>query len=235
MKIFEKILSVVLPHKCTFCRKAIEYTNNTFICKSCADTLPFIKGRKCIKCGIPIDDNAMPVCSVCRRYKHSFTQGFIPLVYKDSVRKSLLSLKFYKRKSACRAFSYLILNRIIEEGFPTFDFVTYIPVSKERLKERGFNQAELIAKMCAEHLNLPVIPTLYRVDDTPRQSKLSMRLRRQNAKKSFMPLDVKLNGSALLIDDVYTTGSTLSHTSNLLLKLGCSKVYIAAVAISSKN
>ncbi len=235
MKLFDKICAVLLPHKCTFCRRAIDYKNNIFICPDCMNSLPFIKGRKCLRCGIPIHENAMPVCKTCRMHKHIFTQAFIPLIYKDSVRRSIVSLKFYERKSACRAFAYLITNRIVEEGFPLFDFITYIPISKSRLKERGYNQAELIAKMCGEILHLPVISTLHRVDGTPRQSGLSATQRRINAKRSFKKLDKKLNGTALLIDDVYTTGSTLNYTSNLLLQMGCDEVYLGAVAISSKN
>lgn len=235
MKLSDKILSLFLPHKCTFCRKAIDYKNNIFICPDCMSSLPFIKGKKCIRCGIPTGENAMPVCKTCRFHKHVFTQAFIPLIYKEGVRRAIVSLKFYERKSACRAFAYLITNRIVEEGFPSFDFITYIPISKSRLKERGYNQAELIAKMCGEILKLPVIPTLYRVDGTPRQSGLSASQRRVNAKRSFKVLDKKLNGTALLIDDVYTTGSTLNHTSKLLLQMGCEKVYLGAVAISSKN
>lgn len=177
----------------------------------------------------------MPVCSTCRKYRHSFSNAFTPLIYKNSVRQSIIKLKFYNKENFCRSFSFLIANRIMEEGLPHFDFITYIPLSKEGFKQRGFNQSELIARKCGEILNIPVIETLLRIDGTPRQSSLSLFERRKNAKKAFKAMNIPLSGTALLIDDVYTTGSTMSHTSSLLLKMGCDKVCIAAVALREKN
>lgn len=233
--IFTTLFSIFHPHKCTFCRKAIDYNNHTFICASCMKSLPFIDGQRCLKCGTPVLSTAMPVCSTCRKYHHSFSGAFTPLLYKDKVRRAIIGMKFHDKESFCHSFSYLIANRIIEEGFPDFDFITYIPLSPESYKERGFNQSLLIAEECGKILNLPVIDTLTRVNGTPRQSTLSMTARRSNAKKAFKPKPVSLSGTALLIDDVYTTGSTMSYTSSLLLKMGCKKVYIACVAINPRN
>ena len=89
--------------------------------------------------------------------------------------------------------------------------------------------------MCGKILSLPVKDTLYRIDGTPKQSTLSLAERRKNAKRSFFAKDIKLSGTALFIDDIYTTGSTMSHCASLLLKMGCSKVYIATVALKSKK
>ncbi len=235
MKFINRILSILLPKRCTFCREMLHYTNNTFICPDCMNSIPFIEGDVCAKCSAPREVGSMPVCSTCRKYRHPFSGSFTPLLYKDTVRKSILSLKFYNKESYCRSFAYLICNKIIEKGFPDIDFITYIPLSPKGFKERGFNQSELIAATCGEILNLPVVETLYRIDGTPKQSSLSLTERRKNAKKSFFSKDVKLSGTALLIDDIYTTGSTLSHTSSLLLKMGCSKVYIATIALKGKN
>lgn len=235
MKLTDKLLSILLPKKCTFCREAISYKNNTFICQSCMKSLPFIEGAVCAKCSTPREIGSMPVCSTCRKFRHSFSGSFTPLLYQDTVRKSILNLKFHNRESFCRSFAFLIADKVIENGFPHIDFITYIPLSPRGLRERGFNQCELIATKCSEMLNLPVIDTLYRVDGTPKQSTLSFTERRKNPKKSFFPKDLQLSGTALLIDDVYTTGSTLSHTSSLLLKMGCDKVYIATAALRGKN
>lgn len=233
-RLLNLISSVFHPHKCTFCRKAIDYDNYTFICKSCMSQLPWIEGCTCLKCGAPRHEGSMPVCKTCRTYNHSFSASFTPLVYKDNVRKAILGMKFYNKESYCHSFSYLITKNIMEKGFPDIDFITYIPLSEERFKERGFNQSELIAKECGKILNVPVIDTLERINSTPRQSTLPLKERRKNAKKSFKSKDVTLSGTALLIDDVYTTGSTMSYCSSLLLKQGCSKVYISAVALNSK-
>ncbi len=225
------ILSVLFPHKCTFCRKGIDYNNDKYICDACITTLPYADGKLCLKCSRPLEADAMPICFNCRRYKYSFHSAFTPLIYTGNVRKAIVNMKFHNRESYCRSFAYLIVNRIFEKGFINFDFITYIPLSKERLQERKFNQSETVAEKCAEILHLPVIPTLFRKDGTKQQSTLNLKERRKNVRNAFLPLEQTLSGTALLIDDVYTTGSTADYCSSLLLKMGCEKVYIASVAL----
>ena len=186
-------------------------------------------------CSSPREPGSMPICHTCRKFSHPFSGSFTPLIYKDNARRAVLSMKFHNKESYCHAFAFLIVNSILKENFPTFDFITYVPLSRESLKERGFNQAELVAKECSKLLNIPIIDTLLRIDGTPRQSSLSMNKRRSNAKRAFKGREMALSGTALLIDDIYTTGSTLSYTASLLLKMGCDKVYISAVAISVKE
>lgn len=235
MKFSNRVLSFVFPHKCTFCRNTVEYTNNTYICEKCMVALPFIKGIRCAKCNAPREETSLPLCYSCRTFNLSFQQSFTPLLYTGSVRRALLNMKFYDKDYFCRSFAYLIVNNIIAEGFPAFDFITYVPLSDEGYKRRGYNQSELIAKKCGEILNLPVVSTLYRIADTPKQSSLTFSQRRQNAKKSFFGKKLSLSGTVLLIDDIYTTGSTAERCSSLLLKMGCDKVYIAAVALKAKD
>lgn len=235
MNFIKKLSSVLLPHKCAFCHDVIDYNNYKFICDNCMTRLPFTHSYRCAKCGIMLGDNAMPVCNTCRKYNHTFSGSFTPLVYDGIVRSSILSMKFHEKESHCHAYAFLITNRILEEGFPHIDFITYVPLSRESYKKRGFNQSELIAQECGKILNIPIIDCITRVDGTPRQSTLSMSERRKNAKHAFVAKDVSLSGTALLIDDVYTTGSTMNTISSALLKRGCKKVYIAAVAIRQRS
>ena len=168
MKLTKKLTSLLFPHKCTFCREAMDYENYTFICKKCMTTLPFTQGTRCVKCGMMQSDTAMPICNTCRKYKHSFSGSFTPLVYKDTVRHAILSMKFHERESHCHAFAFLITQRIMESDFPHIDFITFVPLSRESFLKRGFNQSELIAVDCGKILNLPVTDTVIRVDGPPR-------------------------------------------------------------------
>lgn len=235
MKFLNRVLSFVFPHKCTFCHSSIDYANDTYICEKCMATLPFIKGVRCDKCNAPREEQSLPLCYRCRNFNLSFQKSFTPLLYTGIVRRALLNMKFYDKDYYCRSFAYLIVNNIIAEGFPTFDFITFVPLSDEGYKKRGYNQSELIAKKCGEILNIPVFSTLYRIDGTPKQSSLTFIQRRKNAKKSFFGKNLSLSGTALLIDDIYTTGSTAERCSSLLLRMGCDKVYIAAAALKPKD
>lgn len=232
--ILKKLLSVFFPHKCTFCRKPIDYNNYRYICKDCEENLPYIQGSTCIKCSHPVEPTAMPVCYNCRKYKYSFSGSFTPLLYKDNVKKAIIGMKFYNKEAYCHSFSFLISQQVILKNFPSFDFITYVPLSKERFNKRGYNQSEIIATECSEILNVPIKSTLLRKDGSKQQSRLNLSERRKNVRNSFFPKDISLSGTALLIDDVYTTGSTADYCSSLLLKMGCSKVYIATVALREK-
>lgn len=235
MKFYEKALSFFFPHRCTFCRETIEYKNNTFICNDCLTSLPYLSGNTCRKCNRPILDTALSVCYNCRHYNYSFEKAYTPLLYKDAVRHALLSMKFYNKDNFCRSFAFLIGNNIVSEDYPSFDFITYVPLSPSSFSERGYNQCKIIGDKLSEILHIPVYDTLYRINGTPKQSRLSFKERRQNVKKSFFPKDLSLKGTALLIDDIYTTGSTADYCSKLLLKMGCDKVYIATVALKNKD
>ena len=177
----------------------------------------------------------MPICQVCRKFNHPYSGSFTPLLYEGKVRKALINYKFYNRESFSRSFGFLIADNIVRKDFPDIDFITFVPLSSDSLKELGFNQSQLIAEKCGELLNVPVKATLERINGTPKQSTLSDGERRKNAKKAFYATGQRLSGTALLIDDIYTTGSTMSHCASLLLKMGCSRVYIASVALRSKN
>ena len=235
MKFSDKLSSFFFPHKCTFCRNVIEYTNNTFICSSCMNTLPFVKEPKCVKCNHPRSEFSVQLCGMCRKYNTSFEKSFTPLLYKDNAKLALLSIKFYNKESYSRSFAFLIVNNIISSEFPKIDYITYVPLSKKGFRERGYNQCELIAKQCGEILNIPVISTLKRSDKSLKQSTLSFSQRRINAKNSFFGKDMKISGNVLLIDDIYTTGSTMNHCASLLLKMGAEKVYVSAVALKARD
>lgn len=173
MRIKEKLLSIFFPKKCSFCRRVIDYTNLNFICEDCEHTLPYIQGTVCTRCNRPISPTALSECFSCRKYKHSFSKSYTPLLYKDKARLSILSMKFYSKESYAKSYAYLIASSIISSGFPSFDFITYVPLAPSELKRRGYNQCETIAENLGEYFKLPVIATLKRIDGTPKQSRLS--------------------------------------------------------------
>ncbi len=235
MKLLSFVADILHPHRCTFCQKAISYRNHTFICNECMKNLPYITGKTCALCNRPREENSLPVCAPCLKNRYRVRGAFTPLIYTDSVRRALINMKFYNKDFFCHSFAFLICDSILRKETLPLDFVTFVPISENRFKERGFNQSELIAKECAKILNLPLIDTLNRKNNTPRQSTLSFSERRKNAKNSYSSKDIPLHGNALLIDDIYTTGSTINACASLLLKMGCENVYISAVALREKE
>lgn len=232
---FKRLLNLLHPNRCAFCKKALPYDVSLPICGKCMTDIPYIRGNTCLKCGVPIGEHALPICHNCRKNSHSFSGSYTPLLYQGSARNAIISMKFHNAAYNAKAFAFLICNRMIETNYPDLQFITFVPMSPESLKTRGYNQAYLVAKECGEILHLPVVETLERIDGTPRQSTLSYTKRRKNAKNSFFPKPMPLSGNALLIDDIYTTGATTDICSKHLLYLGCDKVYIACCSMTKKD
>ncbi len=225
------LIDALFPKRCPFCTQIV--TAKLPICGECIKSIPYIKGKVCIKCGIPLGEFAYDLCRSCNSDKRGFERAFIPLLYKDNVRSAIVRLKYSHHPSYAPAFAFLLADKLIrtEEFDKGFDFITFVPQSKSSLIQRGYNQTELIAKHLSKLLDIPVKDTLIRINIGSRQVTLNALQRRENVKKCYFQKDIKLNGTALLVDDVFTTGSTSSYCSKLLKKMGCSKVYAAVCAI----
>ncbi len=229
-----KFLRFLLPRRCIFCQKGTRYDNRSYVCEKCKATLPYIK-HACVRCGRPTGEHAILICADCRKNKHPFSGAFIPLLYEKEVRLALLRMKFYNAHYISRGFAILIAEKMLDSPMPDIDFITFVPSSEKQMQKRGYNQAELIARFLAQILHLPVIDSLIRLSDFPKQSSLSAAQRRINAKRSYISRNIFLSGTVLLVDDILTTGSTLDRCAHLLLKMGAHKVYIAACAASPKE
>lgn len=227
----KNLLDLIFPPKCPFCAEIPEH--NIPVCSDCYGKLPFIEGKVCKKCGTALGEFSIDLCRVCNNNKRYFDRVFVPLAYLDDTRTSILRFKHYEHPSYARAFAFLIADKIMqsEEFARGFDFITYVPQNSKTRFKRGYNQSHLLAKHLSKMLSLPVKDTLYRVNTGENQASLNARQRQENVKKSFFKKDMSLSGTALLVDDVFTTGSTASHCSKLLKQMGCSKVYVAVCAI----
>ncbi|MDO4562486.1 MAG: ComF family protein [Clostridia bacterium] len=231
---WEFVSSLLFPPRCAFCGKIMNPNEKHGICEDCENSLPRPSGRLCMRCSGELrSEFSLPICHTCLSRKYVFKKNFVPLLYKGDVREALIKMKFNNDPSLCTAFAYLIFRNIVEQDALTeMDFVTFVPISSARMREREYNQSELIARILAELLGKECIPTLVRKDDSLRQSELSLAQRYENAKRSFAPIsDLKLGGNALLVDDIYTTGATCAACSILLIKMGCESVSIATASI----
>lgn len=227
-----KILDFLFPPKCAFCREIL--TTKSPVCNECMKTLPFIEDDVCDICGRPIDEFSYNICANCRKDKRWFEHSFVPLVYKDSAKDSAVALKSAHPYYA-KAFAYLLADKILTSPhYVNFDSITFVPQSSRSKRNRGYNQAELIAKELSRLLNIPCIPTLCRSNDGKQQHTLNAPERRANVKKCYFKTDAPGSGAILLVDDIYTTGSTANYCSKLLRQMGFSKVYLAVSMIRSE-
>ena len=198
------ITEAIFPPKCVFCGALAEGC----YCEKCRTTLPFT-GEHAPVTG----ENGL--------------QSAAPLFYIDTVRDSILRYKFSDRFMYAEVYGALMADCAAEHFSGAFDMVSYIPISRRRKKERGYDQAELLAEAMAKHWDTESVVTLKKIVDTPRQSSLTdVYQRRANVLGVYEAVDPEnfRERRILLVDDVYTTGSTMNEAARTLRLAGAKEV-----------
>ena len=204
------------------------------ICGACARKIHPVEEPLCKKCGKPLDKEETEYCADCSRKKHFFTRGMAALEYDALMRKSVGRFKYQNRREYADFYVEELLRTCgpaVQEWAP--EALIPIPLHKSRRRRRGFNQAELIARGLSKKLGIPVCSDwLIRTKKTRPQKELTDLERKQNLKNAFQlkQNDVRLK-KVLLIDDIYTTGSTADAAAALLLENGVENVYFLSICI----
>ncbi len=188
----------------------------------------------CSQCGKPLENEREEYCYDCSRNKRAFAQGRALWVYRGVVRDSLYRFKYQNRREYAEYYSAELVRVyggwIKERGIQA---VVPIPLSGKRRRQRGFNQAELVARKVAKRMNLPVYGRLLiRTRDTKAQKELNDQERKNNLKRAFKTRKNKVQlNHILLIDDIYTTGSTMNEAAKELKRAGAEQVYCLSISI----
>ena len=179
--------------------------------------------RKCVFCGRLLDREETDLCRGCRRDVPVFSPG----------RRSLLRFKFGGRESYAAAYGRALAARIQEELEGEFDLLTYVPVSARRRFHRGYDQVRLLAGAVGRELGQKPVRTLRKRRHNSAQSSLSGReQRRANVLGAYQAVgpDAWAGKRILILDDIITTGATVSECARVLQTAGAAKVLCAAVA-----
>ena len=222
------LLDALFPPRCPCCGDVGE---NDSPCDKCRKPLNSerIYVKTCDRCG-----NSLKDCD-CGRYVHLFS--VISGVYwnKGMARNAVYGIKFHNRYDAALYFGRQVALSF-KQKFPdvTVDAVCAVPMSRK--SKRDYNHAELIAKSVAKSMDLPYIKkSLLKIKDTEPQHSLKAELRPQNVKGAYKALRRFDGKNVLLVDDVKTTGSTLSECAKQLRLAGANEVYSAVALITTKD
>ncbi len=230
---FWNLINLLFPVTCMFCRQPLLSTEEAgFLCTSCRQREPFFEEAGCPLCA------ARPGHSFCcaRGEGNPFSfSGTVALGwYRHDLKECLHRLKYGGRSNLAKPLGQLLGRRVAEEGWQDLAAIVPIPLHPQRLKERGYNQSRLLARPVAVSLALPLTDLLVRSKNTAPQTKMNRSERLCNLQGAFhlkMPFPSPLAGKTLLlVDDIFTTGSTLEAASALLMSEGAGKVVNAVVA-----
>lgn len=228
--IVQWILQLLFPGRCPVCDMIVRPAGEK-ICVSCMKKLKLLTPPWCIKCGKKLYEEG-ELCADCKRVRHNFVRGRALYEY-GAVAPSVYRLKYGKRQEYADYFGEEIaryLGEFIRQVQP--DGLIPVPLHRKRRIKRGYNQAELLADSLGRCMNIPVYDKLvYRVKNTKPLKKQNPKERQNNLKKAFIirQNDVKLD-TIIIIDDIYTTGSTVDEVSEVLKKHGVKKVYVITLA-----
>lgn len=225
-------LLFLYPRRCPVCDRPVKPWN-ALICRECEASLSYIKPPRCMKCGKHIGDGEREYCADCSKQSHLYDRGRALFVY-PNVSASIARFKYSGR----REYAGFYATRMMEvmgdfiRGCRA-DALVPVPLHKSRKQKRGYNQAEVLARELSALTGIPVCADLIgRIKKTAPMKELSAAQRQNNLKKAFKMLrnDVKLN-TIIIIDDIYTTGSTIDAMSRELKNAGVEKIYFVTLAI----
>lgn len=191
------------------------------LCRSCHEALPVIEAPVCQRCGMPTAFETF-VCGECKNVDYGFESARAPLRYEGVGKEIVHALKYRGYTRVVERLMAPLMLGVLDHS-DGYDAVAPVPLHRSRLRRRGFNQAALMARAIAGELNTSVSDTLEVVRRTRDQVELSGTGRRANVAGAFRARR-RVSGNILLIDDVFTTGATMSECAGVLLQAGAREV-----------
>lgn len=213
MNLSDAFLDLLYPPRCAFCHRILDRKGNG-VCAFCQQKLPYTGDL-----------------SEKRGLKH-ISRCVSPLFYEDTVRESLHRFKFSQRSGYAGIYAGFMVKCIDENEF-FCDIISWVPVSRRRKRSRGYDQSELLARAVSEKTGIPCERFLEKIRHNPPQSLTGdEKKRRENVKNVYRACQTdKMHGlRVLLIDDIVTTGATLSECARVLHEAGAAEVLALTVA-----
>ena len=215
--LIDRILNLLYPPRCVFCHNLMP--EDVPVCEHCRRTLPYTEGAG--------QRQTFAHISAC----------VSPLYYEGTVRDSLLRYKFHSLTGYAKIYGDFLTKCLDENGI-SCDSITWVPLSRKRLMLRGYDQARLLAEDLSRRTGLPCVRLLRKTRDNPAQSGTGgAAARRANVSGVYRAVDEdQIRGRRiLLVDDIVTTGATLSECAAVLRRAGAGEVFAAAVACAERQ
>ena len=203
--------------------------------------------QKCILCRSLLSSQETDLCTKCRTGQPEYSYGLkkVPHIadltavwrYSGDVRKSLHRYKFGNARQYAPVYGRLLAMRILRD-LPQADIITWVPVSRKRLRERGYDQVQLLAQAVSPELGIPAEPLLNKFrDNQPNSGLRTPEERRANVLGVYKAVGQErfCGKRVLLLDDIVTTGATASECARVLLDAGAEEVIFAAVAAATSS
>lgn len=234
-KIVDSLLTLTYPQSCSVCEKSVENSADGIVCDACWQKTRIFSGKEtlCHKCGAFLNEKPIDFQTFCHACdEHFYDRAIAVGLYEHALSASVLHLK--SEPFIAKKLKNIFISRFQNCDFQDAEIIMSVPLSAKRRLDRGFNQAEVLAEIIAKNSNLKLDKqSLIRKVHTPiHRAGMDRKARELTVKNAF---EVKRKNlikgkNILLIDDVFTSGATVSSCAKELKKKGANKVYILTVA-----
>ena len=236
-RIFPWLLNLIFPPICPVCNTLLGNPKTaSIICPDCHKAIRAVRPPYCPCCGLPYPagDKEGHLCAPCLKEKRYFEIHRTCALYEGALKEAIHRFKYGGVFPLVSVFGDLLypVFQGLSRNYPV-DLLIPVPLHMKRLRERGFNQALLLVKELSKRTGIPYAErALKKINDTPVQSTLKKRERKKNLTRAFQVKDREtIRGKAVvLVDDVYTTGTTVNECSRALRTAGAERVAVLTVA-----
>jgi ComF family protein len=229
-------LDLVFPALCPVCEATLAAGRRDPLCGACWRAVRRLGAPACERCGVPLPafeptPGAPGLCGGCMHEPPAWDWARAAAEYEGVARDALHAFKFHGKRALARPLAALVVEQCAREVPPATDAVLAVPLPRARERERGFNQAALLAEHLGATLGIHTRPRwLVRTRATPPQSELSADARRANVRDAFTATPDVAGHDVVVIDDVLTTGSTVAACATALRQAGARRIGVLTVA-----
>jgi ComF family protein len=229
-RLADRFLSFFYPSHCPVCRNPSDTHIHSPICLSCWGTIERYRGPSCRVCAVPIVSSHARLCGECLSRPPSFSSVLAYGLYSGTLREAVHLFKFRGIRRLGRPLGRLLCSLPV----PKADMIVPVPLSKGRLRQRGFNQSLLLARSLSKDLGIHLsMDCLVKRRDTPPQTGLGANERVKNLKNAFETRGDVAGKRVILLDDVMTTGATVRECAKTLARAGAGEIIVVVLARSA--
>ncbi|MCR5467325.1 MAG: ComF family protein [Lachnospiraceae bacterium] len=231
--ILSTLLNTIFPRRCPFCDSVIKPERD--ICEECESDIEPLGDDVCLKCGRKLIVPTKNYCNTCEKNHFAFEQGKVCFEYEGKIKESIHRFKYNNRREYARTYGRIAAERygawMRRKGI---DYIVPVPMYRGKKLYRGYNQAELFARSLSYYSGVPMLNCMKRTKNTRAQAELEQKDRKNNVLNAFkIDTDIVQYNQILVVDDIFTTGSTANETARVLLGAGAKEVYVLCIASGS--
>jgi ComF family protein len=233
---FRAFLDILFPPLCHVCRTFVPGQEELHLCSGCREKISAIRSPLCPVCGVPFapEGGIDHTCGRCITERRTFTSARAAARFDGPVQELIHRFKYGKKPHLARPLG-LLASAFLADFVPTLqaELIVPVPLHKRRLRQRSFNQAQLLGNVFSKRWSIPLsVHNLRRIRWTDPQTGLSAADRERNVRKAFaVARPDRIEGKRLiLVDDVYTTGSTVMECSAELKRAGAREIHVITIA-----